>query len=68
MKLGKARCTLRNPGPESNIERLPCYTGIDNENVIGKLGKSRRSNGFTEEIWQEFGKLGNCLPEESVTN
>ena len=52
MKFGKACCALRNPSPGSNIERLPCYTGIDNEKAIGKLDKSRRSNGFTK----RFGK------------
>jgi hypothetical protein len=52
MKFGKACCALRNPGPGSNIERLPCYTGIDNEKAIGKFDKSRRSNGFTK----RFGK------------
>ena len=52
MKFGKACCELRNPGPGSNIESLPCYTGIDNEKAIGKLDKSRRSNGFTK----RFGK------------
>jgi hypothetical protein len=36
----------------SNIERFPGYTGIDNEKAIGKLDKSRRSNGFTK----RFGK------------
>ena len=52
MKFGKACCELRNPGPGSNIERLPCYRGIDNEKAVGKLDKSKRSNGFTK----RFGK------------
>jgi hypothetical protein len=52
MEFGNDCCELRNPGPESNIERLPCYTGIDNEKAIGKLDKSWRSNGFTK----RFGK------------
>ena len=52
MKFGKACCALRNPGPGSNIERLPCSTGIDDEKAFGKLDKSRRSNGFTK----RFGK------------
>jgi hypothetical protein len=47
MKFGKAYRALRNPGPGSNIERLPA-----NEKAIGKLDKSRRSNGFTK----RFGK------------
>jgi hypothetical protein len=45
MKFGKAYCELRNPGPGSNIESLPCYTGIGNERAIG-IDKSMRSNGF----------------------
>jgi hypothetical protein len=52
MKFGKACRALRNPGPGSNIDRLPFYTGIENEKAIGKLDKSRRSNGFT----MRFGK------------
>jgi hypothetical protein len=52
MKFGKACRALRNPGPGSNIERLPFYTGIENEKAIRKLDKSRRSNGFTK----RFGK------------
>jgi hypothetical protein len=38
--------------PKSNIERLPCYTGIDNEEATDKLDKSRRYNGFGK----RFGK------------
>jgi hypothetical protein len=38
MKFGKPCCAWRNPRPGSNIERLPCCTGIDNEKAIGKLG------------------------------
>jgi hypothetical protein len=38
--------------PDPNIEGLPCYTGIDDEKAIGKLDKSKRSNGFTK----RFGK------------
>jgi hypothetical protein len=56
MKLGKTCCALRNPGSGSNIEILPCYTGIDNEKAIGKLDKSRRSNGSRKDlarIWQK---------------
>ena len=56
MKFGKACCELRNPGPGSNIDRLPCYTGIDNEKAIGKLGKSRRSNGFTKRFGKNLAK------------
>jgi hypothetical protein len=52
MKFGKRYCALRNPGRRSNIERLLCYTGIDDEKAIGKFDKSRRSNGFTK----RFGK------------
>ena len=52
MKFGKACSELRKPSPGSNIERLPCYTGINNEKAIRKLDKSRRSNGFTK----RFGK------------
>ena len=52
MKFGKASRALRNPGPGSNIERLPCYTGIDNEKAIGKPDKPRRSKDFTK----RFGK------------
>ena len=51
MKFQKACCEL-NPGPRSNIDGLRCYTGIDNEKAIGKLDKSKRSNGFTK----RFGK------------
>jgi hypothetical protein len=43
---------IEDSSPGSNIERLPCYTGIENEKAIGKLDKSRRSNGFTK----RFGK------------
>jgi hypothetical protein len=52
MKFGNACCELRNPGPGSNIERLLCCAGIDNEKAIGKLDKSWRFNGFTK----RFGK------------
>jgi hypothetical protein len=52
MKFGKTCCDLWNLGPGSNIESLPCYTGIDNEKAIGTLDKSRRSSGFTK----RFGK------------
>jgi hypothetical protein len=52
MKFGKASCELRNPGPGSNIDRLRGYTGVENEKAIGKLDKSRRSDGFTK----KFGK------------
>ena len=58
MKFGKACCALRNPGPGSNIEWLPCYTGIDHEKAIGKLDKSRRSNGFTKRFGKNLAKKG----------
>ena len=67
MKFGKACCELRNPGSGSNIERLPCATGIDNEKAIGKLHKIKEVQRF-QQIWQEFGKEGNCLPQNSVTH
>jgi hypothetical protein len=62
MKFGNACCELRIPSPGSNIERLPCYTGIDNEKAIGKVDKEE-VQWFHEKIWQEFGKLQNCLAE-----
>ena len=56
MKVPKACCGLRNPGSGSNIERLPCHTGIDNEKAIGKLDKSKRSNGFTKGFGKNLAK------------
>jgi hypothetical protein len=58
MKLGKTCCALRNPGSGSNVEILPCYTGIDNEKAVGKLDKSRRSNGFTQRFGKNLAKRG----------
>ena len=55
MKFGKACCELRNPGPGSNIEKLPCYAGIDNEKAIGKVvnrGGPMVSRKDLARIWQ----------------
>ena len=56
MKFGKRYCALRNPGRRSNIERLLCYTGIDNEKATGKPDKSRRSKGFTKRFGKNLAK------------
>jgi hypothetical protein len=68
MKFGKACCELRNPGHGSNIERLLCYAGIDNEKAIGKLHKSRRSKGIPKKFGKNLAEVGNCLPQNSVTH
>lgn len=57
MKFGKACSELRNLGPGSNIERLPCYTAMDSEKAIGTLGTSKRSNGFTKRFGKNLANL-----------
>ena len=52
----------------SNIERLPYYAGIDHEKAIGKLDKSRRSNGFTKRFGKNLAKREIALPQNSVTH
>ena len=66
MKSGKACRALRNPGPGSNIERLPCYTGIDNEKAIGKRDKSRRSNSFTKRFGKNLANSGKNLANSKI--
>ena len=52
----------------SSIERLPYYGGIDNEKAIGKLHKSRRSNGFTKRFGKNLAKREIALPQNPVTH
>ena len=52
MKFGKACCGVEESRPRIEHREVLCYTGIDSEKAIGKLDKSRRSNGFTK----RFGK------------
>ena len=66
MKFGKACCELRNPSP--HIERLPCYTGMDNERAIGRLQKSRRFKGFTKRFGKNLAKREIALRQNSVTH
>ena len=68
MKFGKACCELRNPGPGSNIERLPSFAGIDNDTAIGKLDKSRRSDGFTKRFGKNLAKREIDLAQNPVTH
>ena len=56
MEFRKACCELRNLGVGSNIERLPCYTGIDNKKAIGEFDKARRSNSFTKRFGKNLAK------------
>jgi hypothetical protein len=67
MKFGKACRALRYPDPGSNIERLPCYTGIDNEKAFGNSTNPGVPMA-SRKTWQEFGEERNCLRQNSVTH
>jgi hypothetical protein len=41
---------------EFAYDRLPGYTGIDNEKAIGKVDISRRSIGFTKRFGKNLAK------------
>jgi hypothetical protein len=54
--------------PDRNIERLPCYTGINNEKAIGKLDKSRRCSDFTKRFGKNLAKREIDLAQNPVTH